>query len=134
MGEDIADAAFAGVRPAWPRLAPDQRDKLLALIEQHGDPDSIDKLCAVIEDDHRDNAKRRARAARRIGALLHAGETIPEPVLALLNSNVPDLRTAAVEVIERVRPRDAELIGRLHEVASARGVAGGYRLGLSRDD
>ena len=118
------DAAFAGVRPAWPRLAPDQRDELLALIEQHGSPDSIDQLCAVVEDDHRDNAKRRARAARRIGALLQAGETIPEPVLALLNSNVPDLRTAAVEVIERVRPRDPELIGRLHEVASARGVAG----------
>ena len=119
-----SDAAFAGVRSAWPQLASDQRDELLTLIEQHGSLDSIDELCAVIEDDHRDNAKRRARAARRIGALLQAGETIPEPVLALLNSNVPDLRAAAVEVLEHVRPRDAELIGRLHEVASARGVAG----------
>ena len=64
------DAAFAGVRPAWPQLAPDQRDGLVALIEQYGDANSIDPLSAVIEDDHRDNVRRRARAARRIGALL----------------------------------------------------------------
>ncbi len=119
-----ADTAFAGVRPAWPHLAPEQRDRLLELIEQHGTLESIDALCAVIEDDHRDNARRRARAARRVGRLVRAGDTIPEPVLELLNSNVPDLRAAAVEVIERVRPRDPELIGRLHDVASAPGVAG----------
>ena len=57
----------------------------------------------MIEDDHRDNARRRARARPPRGRLARAGDTIPEPVLELLNSTVPDLRAAAVEVIEQAR-------------------------------
>ena len=78
--------------------------------------ESIEALSAIIRDDHRENAKRRGRAARRIGELLEPGATLPEPVLDLLNSNLHDLRSAAVEAIARVKPRQPELIGRLHDV------------------
>jgi hypothetical protein len=118
------DVAFANVADAWPRLTPEQKDDLIDLLEQHGTATSLDALCAIIRDDHRDNAKRRGRAARRIGELLAPGEAVPDAVLDLLNSNLHDLRSAAVEAIERVKPRDAQLIGRLHDVVAGRGAAG----------
>lgn len=118
------DVAFAGVAAAWPRLAVEQRDELLVLLEAHGDVDSIDALSAIIRDDHRGNAKRRVRAARRMGELLEPDATLPEPLLDLLNSNLHELRSAAVDAIARVKPRDPELIGRLHDVVAGRGAAG----------
>jgi hypothetical protein len=119
-----ADVAFVGVDAAWPQLPTEQKDELVGLLEQHGEAESLDALCAIIRDDHRDNAKRRGRAARRIGELLEPGATLPEPVLDLLNSNLHDLRSAAVEAIARVKPREPELIARLHDVVAGRGAAG----------
>lgn len=118
------DVAFLGVAAAWQHLAADQKDEVVGLLEEHGDEESLEALCAIIRDDHRDNAKRRGRAARRIGELLELGATLPEPVLDLLNSNLHDLRSAAVEAIARVKPREPELIGRLHDVVAGGGAAG----------
>lgn len=118
------EVAFVGVDAAWVQLSADQKNELVGLLERHGQVESLDALCAIIRDDHRDNAKRRGRAARRIGELLEPGATLPEPVLDLLNSNLHDLRSAAVEAIARVKPREPELIARLHDVVAGRGAAG----------
>jgi hypothetical protein len=124
LAPERPDVAFARADAAWPHLSADQKEAMVELLEEHGVSDSIEALCAVIRDDHRDNAKRRGRAARRLGVLLEPGSTLPEPVLELLNSNLHDLRAAAVEAIERVKPREPELIARLHDVEDARGAAG----------
>jgi hypothetical protein len=118
------EVAFADVPTAWTHLGPQQRDDLVELLEEYGTADAIGALCTVIEDDHRDNSKRRGRAARRIGALLEPGAVLPDPLLDLLNSNRPDLREAAVEAIARVKPREPDLIDRLHAVAASGGAAG----------
>ncbi len=124
LAPERPDIAFAGVAAAWPQLTAEQKEELVGLLEEHGDVESIEALSAIIRDDHRENAKRRGRAARRIGELLEPGATLPEPVLDLLNSNLHDLRSAAVEAIARVKPRQPELIGRLHDVVAGRGAAG----------
>src|SRR6266542_1867600 len=124
LAPERPDIAFAGVAAAWPQLTAEQKEELVGLLEEHGDVESIEALSAIIRDDHRENAKRRGRAARRISELLEPGATLPEPVLHLLNSNLHDLRSAAVEAIARVKPRQPELIGRLHDVVAGRGAAG----------
>jgi hypothetical protein len=118
------DAAFARVSPAWLDLSGKQKDELIELLARYATPEHVPVLSTVIKDDHRDNTKRRGQAARRVGEVLVPGMAIPEPVIELLSSNRQDLRSAAVEVIGRVKPRDPTLIGRLHDVASAGGAAG----------
>lgn len=123
LAPERPDLAFAHVGGAWNRLTVEEKEELVTLLEKHGTSRSLDALETVIRDDHRENAKRRVRATRRLGELLEPGSEVPEIVEGLLNSNKGDLRAAAVEVIKRAQPRDPGLIGRLHKVAADRGAA-----------
>jgi hypothetical protein len=118
------DCAFSGAADAFPSLGPADRDALVDLLAEHSTANQAPVLEAIISDDHRENNTRRAKAARRIAELLPTGEPPPRCVTDLLGSNVPNLRETGVHAIKTIRPRDPELLGRLHEVVTRGGDPG----------
>ncbi len=119
-----SDVAFAAVAEQWPDLEAAEKDDLLVLLENHATDRDLKALETIVREDHRDNAKRRARATLRIASLLEPGAAVPDSVIGLLDSNLQDLREAAVQAIGRVKPREPNLIAKLHQVVERRGAAG----------
>lgn len=124
LAEALPNAAFIGAAEAWADLEKSGKDEVVQLLGLHGSEEQIPVLEAIVRDDHRENADRRVAAAEKIAELTPTGKSLPDCVIDLLRSNVPKLREAAVKAIERVKPRDAALIGGLHEVEVRAGVAG----------
>ncbi len=102
------DIAFGAVAARWPGLDAADKDALIGLLEEHSSDRNREALEAIVRDEHRDNAKRRARAVRRLAELVVPGAAVPDSVIALLDSNLSDLREAAVQVIESIKPREPQ--------------------------
>jgi len=124
LAPSLPEEAFRGAAKAFSALTPDQKDSLVELLCAHATAGQIAVLEAVVADDHRDNAERRAKATRRIAQLVPLAARPPQCVIDLLSSNIPRLRRAAVEAIQAIKPRDAEVIAKLHEVAARGGDPG----------
>ncbi|HXF50527.1 MAG TPA: hypothetical protein VNM43_02455 [Dehalococcoidia bacterium] len=124
LASSLPEAAFAGAAAAFSALTPKEKDSLVELLCSHATAGQITVLEAVVADDRRENAERRARATGRIAQLVSPGSRPPQCVIDLLNSNIPQLRRAAVEAIQAIKPRDAEVIAKLHEVAARGGDPG----------
>lgn len=95
------------------------QDHLVELLEEIGTADDLPLLEAVMADTHQKATARRVRAADRVGQLIPARGPVPAALVELLNSNKPELRAAAIRNIERVKPRDAQVIAQLRAVARA---------------
>jgi hypothetical protein len=124
LGPQFPDAAFAGGAEAWPTIEARAKDRLVGLLENYGTKSQMPLLEVVIRDDHRANADRRAKALSRATELLSEGEPVPGWLTDLLSSNIARLREGAVRAIEKLKPRDPELIRRLHEVRKRGGDPG----------
>lgn len=117
------DLAFAGAATAFPDLDKAQKDELVESLSKFATDTEAALLTQIVEDDHKDNANRRAVAADRLTELSPVGERPPACVTDLLKSNIPKLREAAIRAIETRKPHDAQLIDQLHQVAGASGTA-----------
>jgi hypothetical protein len=124
LGPEFPDAAFAGGAEAWPTIEARAKDRLVGLLENYGTKSQMPLSQVVIRDDHRANADRRAKALSRATELLSEGEPVPGWLTDLLSSNIARLREGAVRAIEKLKPRDPELIRRLHEVRKRGGDPG----------
>lgn len=110
---------FAGAATAFPDLDNADKDELVESLSKFATNTEAALLTQIVEDDHKANANRRAIAADRLTELSPVGERPPACVTDLLKSNIPKLREAAIRAIETRNPHDEELIGQLHQVASA---------------
>lgn len=117
-------AAFAGAEAAFYQMKEEEKEGILGLLEEHATKEQLLVLDAIVADTRRSNAGRRLRAAEAIAALLSEGDPVPESVIALLESGRGELQAAGVRVIGAVKPRDPELIRRLHELLRGGGVPG----------
>lgn len=117
-------AAFAGADAAYYQMKEEEKVGILGFLERHATKEQLLVLDAIVADTRRSNAERRLRAAERIAALLSEGDPVPESVIALLESGRGELQAAGVRVIGAVKPRDPELIRRLHDLLRGGGVPG----------
>jgi len=124
LASRLPGSAFSGAAAAFPNLGPGEKDQLVELLVQHSTQEQVPVLETVVADDHRENKMRRAKAAQRIAELTPEGGQLPQCVVDLLRSNIPELRKAGVHAIQTVKPRDPELVAQLHEVAQRGGDPG----------
>lgn len=124
LAPDFPEAAFAGATDAWAGLEPRAKDRLVRLLSEFGNKSQMPVLEAVIRDDYRGNTERRLQAVSRATELLSEGDPVPGWATDLLSSNIERLREGAVHAIEKLRPRDPDLIRRLHDVRERGGDPG----------
>ena len=118
------EVAFAGADERYSALPDSEKDDLLDLLDQHGRVDEIPLLERFIADTRRPAAERRVRAARSVGQLTDEGGTLSPPVLALLESNRPEILETGASVVADVKPRDPEVVRKLRTVATGTADAG----------
>jgi hypothetical protein len=123
IAEQAPGIAFSGAETKFADLAEADKDKLVELLEKHGDRTNLDLLDAIARDTLRENRKRRARAAKRIGQILGPGEALPPSVTGLLQSARSDLRTVGAEIIADIKPRDIELCRELRDITGSGSAA-----------
>ena len=124
VAADSPAIAFTGGIDAYPSLSQEDKNQLVSLLEGHGTADQLPILEAVVEDGQKGSADRRRRAALRIGALIGERGTIPGVVLDLLTSSNSTLRATAIEIVEKVKPREGDAISRLRDLTTEGGVPG----------
>jgi hypothetical protein len=132
FGVDLAEAAgaenpqvaFAGAIDAYPSLRDDEKDSLVAMLEEFGTEDEMSLLDLIMADAHKSAAKRRIRAADRAGELAAPRGSVPTALVSLLGAGNAELRKAAIRNIEKIRPRDNDVIGELRSIAAGGGVPG----------
>jgi hypothetical protein len=111
------DTAFLGAGGAYQGLSEVDRGRLVSLLENHGRPEDVPTLDAIVQDTRAANAEYRRRAALRIGEVTPEGGSLPPSVIELLRSNRPELVDAGAAVIGRVKPEEPSLVRLLRSVA-----------------